>query len=120
MHILKAAGRHLAPNEVYELARQTVPGVTEATVYRTLEFLAENAVVQPALNEKRHVVYEMSGNEHHHLICSACGAQVDIEPGALQQSMADLEKQSGYIINASHITFFGLCPNCQEKVRRQA
>ncbi len=114
MHILKASGEHLSPSQVYEQARQTVPGVTEPTVYRTLEFLAANDLVQPALNENRHLVYEIAGHDHHHLICSSCGAQVNIEPEALLNAISSLEDQTGYHINASHITFFGLCPKCKK------
>ena len=42
LHVLRHAGTHLSPAEVYRLAKQEFPGLTEPTVYRTLEFLAEN------------------------------------------------------------------------------
>ena len=115
MHILKASGKHLSPAEVYEQAHQSVPGITEATVYRTLDFLTENGVVQPVLNENRHLVYEISDHHHHHLICSTCRAQVDIDPKPLQKAIAGLESQTGFRINAGHITFFGLCPACKKE-----
>ena len=115
MHILKASGEHLSPGQVFEQARQSVPGITETTVYRTLEFLAENDIVQPVLTEHRHLVYEIASHEHHHLICSSCGAEVDIEPKALQKAIAGLENQTGYRINAGQITFFGLCPACKQE-----
>jgi len=119
LHILKASGEHLSPAQVYEQARESVPGITEPTVYRTLEFLAENGIVQPAFNEKRHLVYEISGHDHHHLICSVCGAQVEIEPKALLKAIANLESETGYRINAEHITFFGLCSTCRRKQEDQ-
>jgi Fur family transcriptional regulator, ferric uptake regulator len=113
IHILKVSGGHLSPNQVYEQARQTIPGITETTIYRTLEFLAENGLVQPALNGKRHLVYEITDHDHHHLICDSCGAEVNIAPGALQLAIDSLENQTGYRINAGHYTFFGLCPACK-------
>ena len=48
LHILHHSGEHLTPGEVYQQASQDVPGITEATVYRTLEFLAENGLAQSA------------------------------------------------------------------------
>jgi Fur family ferric uptake transcriptional regulator len=116
MHILKTSGEHLSPTQVYEQARQAVPGITESTVYRTLEFLAERDVIQLTLDEKRHLVYEFASHHHHHLICSSCGAQVNIEAEVVQKAITDLENQTGYRINASHITFFGLCPKCNQEL----
>ncbi|MDO9349018.1 MAG: transcriptional repressor, partial [Anaerolineales bacterium] len=71
-------GGHLSPAQIYERVRQT--GMTGATIYRTLEFLAENGVVLVANRGNGHLAYELSGESHHHLICRNCGAQVDIEP----------------------------------------
>mgnify|MGYP003493023126 FL=1 len=42
LHVLRHDGTHLSPAEVYKKARKEVPGLTEPTVYRTLEFLADN------------------------------------------------------------------------------
>ena len=40
LSILENAGRHLSPQEIFDRARQwAMPGMTEATVYRTLSFL---------------------------------------------------------------------------------
>ena len=41
LHVLRNAGTHLSPTEVHKQARRDLPGITESTVYRTLEFLAE-------------------------------------------------------------------------------
>ncbi len=44
LHVLHHSGEHLSPAEVYKQARMELPGLTEPTVYRTLEFLADNAL----------------------------------------------------------------------------
>ena len=49
LHVLHHEGRHLSPVEVHEEARRELPSLTETTVYRTLEFLAENGLARPAL-----------------------------------------------------------------------
>lgn len=102
---------HLSPAQVYERVRQT--GMTEATVYRTLEFLRANGIVFAAQREGGRLTYELAGDSHHHLVCRACGAQVDLEAAAFQELIASLEQQSGYRLEASHLTLFGLCPACQ-------
>ncbi|MBN2388254.1 MAG: transcriptional repressor [Anaerolineales bacterium] len=103
---------HLTPAQVYARVRAT--GMTEATVYRTLDFLAENDVVRVADRGSGHLAYELAGEDHHHLICRACGAQQEIPAEVLRGMLDALEGHTGYRLNAGHLTFFGLCPICQE------
>ena len=110
LHALHDGG-HLSPIQVYERVRET--GMTETTVYRTLEFLAHNGIVFPSHNGTGHLTYELAGHSHHHLVCRACGAQVDLEPEILGDLFVQLEQQTGYRLNTGHLTFFGLCPQCQ-------
>jgi Fe2+ or Zn2+ uptake regulation protein len=110
---------HFSPAEIYEHVRQTTAGVTEATVYRTLGFLAQNNMILPALNSKGHLVYEIAGHDHHHVICRSCGASVQIEHSMLHKLYQQLENESGYHLTASHLIFFGLCPACQKKNKKK-
>jgi Fur family transcriptional regulator, ferric uptake regulator len=106
-------GAHLSPGQVYERTRAT--GMTETTVYRTLEFLSENGVVHPTQNSSGHLTYELAGHDHHHLVCRSCGAQLDLAPDSFQEAISKVERQTGYQIEAGHMTFFGLCSKCAPK-----
>jgi len=113
LHVLHHEGTHLSPTEIFARAKQTLPGLTETTVYRTLEFLMDNGLVFPAHIGSGHLVYEIARNEHHHLICRECGDEVQIEHTALESLYTQLESSSGFRFIDSHVTFFGLCPACQ-------
>jgi Fe2+ or Zn2+ uptake regulation protein len=114
LHVLHHSGMHLSPTEIYKRARRDAPGLTEPTVYRTLEFLAKNQVVMPAHVGNGKLVYEIAGRNHHHLICQSCGKSFEVRPEALNGVIHQLEKSSGYRFINSHVTFFGLCPKCQK------
>jgi Fur family ferric uptake transcriptional regulator len=114
LHVLHHEGRHLSPGEVYEQARRELSNLTEPTVYRTLEFLAENGLARPALTGNGHLSYEIARHEHHHLICRRCGGQVEIEHRLLKSMYEALETESGFRLTDSHLTLFGLCPLCQK------
>lgn len=114
LHVLHHSGGHLSPGEVYRQATRDVPGLTEATVYRTLEFLAENGLARSAHMGSGHFVYEIARSDHHHLVCRKCGAEVQIEHTPLEQVYAELESSSGFRFIDNHVTFFGLCPECQK------
>jgi Fe2+ or Zn2+ uptake regulation protein len=105
----------LTPAEVYNLASQTMPGLTETTVYRTLEFLAENgfALAAHTGSGSGKLVYEVSGHDHHHVICRGCAAEMEIPHEQLTDLYKQIEQATGYRLTTSHITFSGLCPHCQ-------
>jgi Fur family ferric uptake transcriptional regulator len=106
-------GGHLSPAQIYERVHQT--GMTEATVYRTLEFLAGNGILLVADRGNGHLAYELSGESHHHIICRTCGAQMEVDLALLAPAISQIESETGYHLNAGHLTFFGLCPECTPK-----
>ncbi len=114
LHVLHHSGEHLSPTEVYERARTELPSLTESTVYRTLEFLAKNGLARAAHMFGGRLVYEIAGHEHHHLKCRNCGNEMEVEHALLEKLYRQLELESGYRLTDSHVTFFGLCPNCQK------
>ena len=113
LHVLHHEGTHLSPAEVYKKARKELPGLTEPTVYRTLEFLADIALVRPSYSSSGHLTYEIAGNAHHHIVCRNCGGEIEVEHTLLESLYRLLETTSGYRSIGSHVTFFGVCPKCQ-------
>jgi Fe2+ or Zn2+ uptake regulation protein len=113
LHVLHHSGEHLSPTEVFDAAKKELPSITEPTVYRTLEFLAENGLVRPSQRGNGHVSYEIARHDHHHLVCRNCGGEVEVEHSLLKAMYQKLESTSGYKLTDSHLTFFGLCPKCQ-------
>jgi Fe2+ or Zn2+ uptake regulation protein len=113
LHTLIHAGGHLSPTEVFERTRHDRPGLTEPTVYRTLEFLVENGYALAAHVGGGKLVYELTEENHHHLICKKCGKTVAVEYTALSSVYEQLQSSTGYKLDSSHVTLFGLCPDCQ-------
>jgi len=107
-------GGHLSPVEVYERALQRLPGLTEATVYRTLEFLAEQGLALVAHVGNGKLVYETAQHRHHHLVCSACGFTAEIDHAVLHSLYEHFQASTGFKIDTSHVVFFGRCPGCCE------
>lgn len=113
LHVLHHAGTHLSPVEIYKQAKRELRGLTEPTVYRTLEFLVINGVVRRSHSHNRHLTYQIAGNDHHHIVCRLCGNDIEVEHHLLENLYRNLESTSGYLRIDSHITFFGICPRCQ-------
>ncbi len=114
LHVLHHSGKHLTPAQIYEKASRELEGLTEPTVYRTLEFLAANGLARPAHMGNGHLAYEIARHEHHHLKCRTCENEMEVEHAVLEKLYRQLESATGYLLTDGHITFFGICPNCQK------
>jgi len=112
LQILNEAVGHISPSDIFAQVRQSMPGLTEATVYRTLDFLAKNEMINPAQTARGHIVYEISRDNHHHLICRICGFEVQVEHAWVRSAYENIEDKTNFHLSMSHLTFFGICPEC--------
>jgi Fur family ferric uptake transcriptional regulator len=112
LDLLREAEGHLTPSEVYRQTSQKLPGLTEATVYRTLNFLAEQGLVLVAHIGRGQLVYEYAQHNHHHLICRNCGEMMEVDHRELKQLYENFLDKTGYRIDTVHAAFFGYCPRC--------
>ena len=119
LQILVDEGDHLSPIEVYQKAVKILPGITEATVYRTLNFLTEQGIIMSAHIGNGQLVYEIADHKHHHLICRNCQKTMDIDHEMLEPLYHTLEAKTGFQLDIVHLTFFGLCPECQKKLKNK-
>lgn len=115
LHVLCHEGTHLSPLNVFKKAVQELPGLTEPTVYRTLEFLTENGLVRSSHDRSGHLTYEIATADHHHIVCRLCKAELEVEHSLLAPLYQTLEAASGFTNIESHVTFFGVCPQCQNQ-----
>jgi Fe2+ or Zn2+ uptake regulation protein len=116
LDIIQESNRHMSPVAIVEVAQSRLPGITEATVYRTLDFLAGAGLILAGHIGSGQIVYESADRAHHHLICHICGGSVDIDHSRFRSLYHDLEQSSGYKIDSVHVTLFGICPSCQSQM----
>ncbi len=108
--------KHLSAEEIYNIVKESHPEIGLATVYRTLDLLAELEVLQKVNFGDGRSRYEFSDDEvhhHHHLICLKCGAVTEFADDnleALEKSIAD---KSGFKILDHQLKFFGYCEKCK-------
>jgi len=115
LEVLKDSPGHMTPSEIYQQVASMIPGMTEATVYRNLNFLAAQNLVLVAHLGRGQLVYEYAEYDHHHLICSQCGDMQEVDHEQLERLYKQLAQHTGYQIHSVHTTFFGLCPQCLDE-----
>ena len=99
--------------ELHELLSARGSKVGLATVYRTLQLLAEHRLVDALRREDGEAVYRRcSQSHHHHLVCRSCGSTVEIEGPAVEAWASSVAREHGYSDVSHELEIFGTCPNC--------
>jgi Fur family ferric uptake transcriptional regulator len=114
--VLRQEG-HFRAEEVVAEVQRVAPGTGRATVYRTLELLAEvGAVERIHLQEGSHgyVRGDLNHPHHHHFICSCCGKVQEFDDGQIPDLVEALARRAGFTVEAHEIEVYGRCSDCPE------
>jgi Fur family ferric uptake transcriptional regulator len=104
---------HFSAADLEADARAIHLGVGRATVFRTLEALAEaGAVERIDLPSGEHAYVACEPTHHHHVVCTRCGATHEIDDVGLRAIVRAAER-SGFRIERHRLELFGLCQACQ-------
>lgn len=96
---------HPTADEVYEAVKDRLPACSKATIYNTLNTLAESGVVCMISTEPGKTRYDANMKPHHHFIDTKTGVIHDIpwhQVERLCESLGD-----AYRIQDYQITFYG-------------
>lgn len=114
---LDRPGEHLTADDVFTRLRDRQPEIGLATVYRTLDLLAELGILQKLDFGAGRSRYEVSprgeGHFHHHLICLDCGQMQEFHPDGLEELEA-AARETGFEVVDHSLRFYGYCRRCQE------
>lgn len=104
---------HLTPPQIHAQLVCKVPGFTEPTLYRTLDFLCKNGFVQATHVGNGKMQYELTDSMHHHTVCKECGQRKLISSEIMQVIYDRFETETGFKLMEHHLTLNGLCPDCK-------
>ncbi len=108
IQLLVDSKKPVSVSEILKLVK-----ANKTTIYRELEFLMAQGLVNEIDFGDGKKRYESSHlDHHHHLVCTKCGEidDVDLEDVELDTKAA---MKSGYQIQKHSLEFFGMCPRCQ-------
>jgi Fur family ferric uptake transcriptional regulator len=107
------AGFHSA-QEIHDLLTRRGDSVGLATVYRTLQRLADTGEVDMMRTEEGEAIYRRcSDSHHHHLVCRDCGRTVEVEGPAVERWTSTIAAEHGYADVSHTLEIFGTCPACR-------
>ena len=107
--------QHPTAAQVFEHARTSHPRLSLATVYRSLDALADQGEIA-ALRVENVTRYCVGQSRHHHIVCRKCSAVQDVCTEVFPEAaLKHLEECSGFRVEDTPMLFSGLCPSCAEK-----
>ena len=113
--VLRAVAQrpHSTADDVAEEVRGEIGSISRQAVYDALGLLAEKGLIrriQPAGSPARYE--DRVGDNHHHLICRACGKTVDVDCAVGETPCLTATTDSGYLIDEAEVIYWGTCPEC--------
>jgi Fur family peroxide stress response transcriptional regulator len=110
---------HPAADTLHADVARLVPGLSRATVYRTLETLVELGLAVRIAHPGWEQRYDPRTDLHHHLVCDRCGRVSDHEAQALD-ALPLPPARSGFVASGYSVQFRGLCAGCARSRRPAA
>lgn len=104
---------HCTADEVAERVRAKIGVISRQAVYDALAILAEKRIIrriEPAGSPARYE--DRVGDNHHHLICRACGKTVDVDCTVAAAPCLTAPANSGFQVDEAEVIFWGTCADC--------
>ena len=112
---LLATDTHPTAQALFDKLRPSLPSLSQATVYNTLQALAENGLIlEIGTAGDGTVHYDADLRPHINLICTGCHQIEDIFDASIDGNADDVVARSGFLVHGKRISYYGLCPRCQD------
>lgn len=114
--VLKAvsAHPHSTADRIAEEVRRQIGTISRQAVYDVLGVLSEHEIIrriQPGGSPARYE--DRVGDNHHHLVCRACGKTVDVDCAVGEAPCLEAAHDHGFRIEEAEVLYWGICPECQ-------
>ncbi len=122
LQVMDDAEQHLDVDQILERAQKTDPDVHLVTVYRTIDLLKKQGLIDELdllhLRGDRHY-YETHGpRDHIHVACLRCGKVREFESRLYEQLKEQIACDFGMKVTVSRTEVGGYCAECLAKIEK--
>jgi Fur family ferric uptake transcriptional regulator len=116
LRVLAQSGDHPRVDQVIERVRESGVSISTQAAYDVCEALHGAALARRIELAGGPTRYEARvGDNHHHLVCRACGLTVDVDCAHGDAPCLEPAEELGFAVDEAEVTFWGLCPACQSQ-----
>jgi Fe2+ or Zn2+ uptake regulation protein len=107
------ANPHRDTDALIGAARDRLPAVSHQAVYDVLRVLTDRGLVRRIQPQGSVARYEARvGDNHHHLVCRACGAISDVACATGTAPCLTPSEEHGFLVDQAEVVYWGRCPSC--------
>ena len=114
LKVIRDEKEHLTANEVFDKAKQLLPGISFATVYNSLRYLKEAGHIAEISFGNGASRFDSMTSRHDHAICTRCGKLVDMEIELPPEVISFAAEFSKFQPESLELTLRGICPDCNK------
>jgi Fe2+ or Zn2+ uptake regulation protein len=122
LQVMDSAERHLDAGAILERAQKIDPRVHRVTVYRTLDLLKRNGLIDELdllhLRGGQHFYESHGPRDHIHVACLKCGTVREFESRLYEKLKQQIEADCGMKITVARTEIGGTCDKCRAELRR--
>src|SRR5438477_13086952 len=111
--------RHLTAEDLSAAVQAANPEIHLSTIYRTLESLEHQGIVQHAHFGHGPAVYHLAAADHLHLVCECCERVVEVPRAAYASFEHMLADDYAFTVTPHHFAVQGRCAACRDKEPRR-
>ncbi|PFG43617.1 Fur family zinc uptake regulator [Isoptericola jiangsuensis] len=113
--VLESSDEFRSAQQLHEALRGRGDAVGLATVYRTLQALADGGDVDVLRADDGEALYRRCARteHHHHLVCRACGRAVEIDGPTVEAWAASVGAAHGFADIEHTVELWGTCADCR-------
>jgi Fe2+ or Zn2+ uptake regulation protein len=118
---------HPTAQEIFDRLRPSLPTMSFATVYNTLDALTSAGLCAALSLSRGSGRFDPNMNPHHHAVCDGCGAVRDVPGPAESPAQSDspagealAHVAPGFQVRSVERIFRGLCASCARRSERHA
>ena len=119
LEVMDNAERHLDADAILDRAQKLDPRVHRVTVYRTLDLLKRNGLIDELdllhLRGGQHFYESHGPRDHIHVACLKCGTVREVESELYEKLKKQIEKDCGIEITTARTEVGGYCKNCKPR-----
>ena len=117
---LRSTESHPTADEVFFHVRQEIPGISLATVYKSLETLVGARLATKLTYGDGSARYDGRTDDHHHLRCLGCERVIDLPGQVDDREVARLEASAdGFQVTGCRLELTGYCAECSTAPARR-
>lgn len=102
---------HMNIDELYRNLLEKFPSISLATIYKNVNAMIEKVFLNEVKIPNAKSVFELTKEDHSHLVCNECGMIEDIH---VDTSVLGKSIKTDFKIENTSVVFSGVCKHCSK------